>query len=55
MAEQTEGTAVFMVGKWFCTLKNYVNFSEVHIPEGYYQWFVDIVAYLKILWEIRPA
>ena len=40
---------MFMGGRWFCTLNKYITFSEVHIPEGRLQWFIDIVAYLQFI------
>ena len=40
---------MFMGGRWFRTLNECITFSEVHIPEGQLQWFIDIVAYLEFI------
>ena len=45
----TDGIYVFMGGSWFRTLNDCINLSEVHIPEGQLQWFIDIVAYLEFI------
>ena len=47
MDAQIERTAVFMGRRCFCTLNKFTALSEEHIPEGKFQWFVYIVAYLQ--------
>ena len=45
VADNTEGTYVFMGGRWFQIMYDYITFLEEYIPDGQFQWFIYIVSY----------
>ena len=48
-AARIDGMAVFAVEKWFRSRMECVYFSEKHTLVGQFQWFIDIVSYLKLV------
>ena len=38
-----------MVGMWFCTINDCTTFLEEYIPDGQFQWFIYIAAYLQFV------
>ena len=42
------GMAVFECERWFILQMECVDFSEKHIPERQFQWFIYIFSYLHI-------
>ena len=43
------GMAVFSGGRWFRSHMECVDFTEKHIPEGQFQWFIDTVCDLQFV------
>ena len=47
MDVRVDGMAVFAGGRWFRLQMEHVEFYTKNIPKGHFQWFIDIVNYLK--------
>ena len=49
VAARVDGMAVFWGGRWFRSHMECMEFATNHIPEGQFQWFIDIVSYLEFV------
>jgi hypothetical protein len=47
VSARIDAAAYCVRGRWFRTLDDCIAFSRLHIPEGQFQWFIDLVAYLQ--------
>ena len=47
--DRIDGMDLFAGGRWFRSQGECMEFSEKHIPEVQFQWFIDIVSYLQFV------
>ena len=38
-----------MKGLWFSISDNFIVFSQKHVPEGQFKWFLELVSYLQFV------
>jgi hypothetical protein len=52
VSARIDADAYCVRGRWFRTMEDCISFSRHHIPEGQFQWFVDVVSYLQFTTDI---
>jgi hypothetical protein len=52
VSARIDADAYCVRGRWFRTMDDCISFSRHHIPEGQFQWFVDVVSYLQFTTDI---
>ena len=49
LAAKVDYKSVCMKGWWFRSLNECIFFSQKHVPEVQFQWFLDVVSYLQFV------
>jgi hypothetical protein len=52
VSARIDASAYSVRGRWFRTLDDCISFSRLHIPEGQFQWFLDIVSFLQFATDV---
>jgi hypothetical protein len=52
VSARIDAAAYSVRGRWFRTLDDCIAFSRLHIPEGQFQWFLDIVSFLQFTTDV---
>jgi hypothetical protein len=52
VSARIDAAAYSVRGRWFRTLDDCISFSRLHIPEGQFQWFLDIVSFLQFTTDV---
>ena len=47
VADWVDDMYIFAGGRWFISHLDCMEFAMKNIPEGQFQWFIDIVSYLQ--------
>ena len=49
LAAKIDSKSVCLKGQWFRSLDDCILFSQKHVPEGQFQWFLEEVSYLQFV------